>query len=83
MALAKPSWFGNDKLQPSNAALLYGLSGMLAAGGFAFRFAVETPTERPAQALPFGSRFEGPSWDRPHAFRWCMVGLSGQSSRLR
>jgi hypothetical protein len=46
MALAKPSWFGNDKLQPSSAALLYGLSGMLAAGGYAFRFAFETPTER-------------------------------------
>ena len=46
MALAKPSWFGNDKLQPSSAALLYGLSGMLAAGGFAIRFAFETPTER-------------------------------------
>ncbi len=45
MGLAKPSWFGNDKLQPSNAALLYGLSGMLAAGGFAFRFFVKTPTE--------------------------------------
>jgi hypothetical protein len=46
MGLAKPSWFGNDKLQPSGAALLYGFSGMLAAGGFAFRFAFETPTER-------------------------------------
>jgi hypothetical protein len=45
LGLAKPSWFGPSKLQPSEAALLYGLSGILAAGGLAFRF-IETPTER-------------------------------------
>ncbi len=46
LGLAKPSWFGPPKLQPSGAAALYGLSGLLVAGGFALRSLVENPTER-------------------------------------
>jgi hypothetical protein len=46
LALAKPSWFGPPKLQPSDAAWLYSVSGLLAVAGFAVRYFGETPTER-------------------------------------